>query len=721
MNLIIVESPTKAKTIKNYAGKDFKVISSKGHIIDLPEKELGIDIENDFTPQFKPIKSKKSVISSIKKESANADNIYIATDPDREGEAIAYFINSVIEKDSSKIKRVLFYEITKKGIRNGLDNTRQIDQNLVNSQFTRRILDRLVGYQISPFLWRSIKTGLSAGRVQSVALRLICEKEDKIDKFKSKKFFRIKGEFDSSGNMFEAELLKYNGTKTADIPIEKKSDIKKELLSCSYNVNAYSQREKKQSPPPPFITSTLQQAAANIFGFSAKKTMRTAQQLYEGVEIESKLTGLITYMRTDSVRLADEAIDAIRAAISEMGRDYLPAAPRYFKKGKSSQDAHEAIRPSDISIVPEHIEAFLTKDQFRIYSLIWKRAVACQMNEARFNISSADIVSKKHLFRATGTVMLFDGFLKVYPYSNASRDSNEVPVLKNGQDILLSKLDIKEDETKPPPRFTDASLVKVLEKEGIGRPSTYASIIDILLRRAYVNRDQKKFIPTELGRIVNNVLVDYFGNIVNVKFTAQLEEKLDSIVDAQADRTEILRTFYDDFKSTLDNAMQNSKNIKKNLQKETDIKCEKCGSPMIVKWGRFGKFLACSNYPACKNTKPIEEEAESIDEKCPKCGKDLIIKRGRFGRFIACSNYPTCKFTKPFTTGVKCPQCEDGEIVEKQTSKGRLFWGCSNYPKCKFATWNKPVLKECPSCGNHYMEQKGSNLQCPKCKHKETL
>lgn len=720
MNLIIVESPTKAKTIKNYAGKDFKVISSKGHIIDLPEKELGIDIENDFNPQFKPIKSKKGVISSIKKESKKADEIYIATDPDREGEAIAYFINSVIDKDSSSIKRVLFYEITKKGIQNGLNNPRTIDQNLVNSQFTRRILDRLVGYQISPFLWRAIKTGLSAGRVQSVALRLICEKEDKIDKFKPKKFFKIKGDFDSSGSIFEAELLKYDGIKTADIDIDKKEDVKKTLLSCAYNVNAYSEREKKQSPPPPFITSTLQQAAANIHSFSAKKTMRTAQQLYEGVEINGKQTGLITYMRTDSVRLADEAIDAIRDSIAALGKQYLPPKPRYFKKGKSSQDAHEAIRPSDVTIVPEDIESFLTKDQFRIYALIWKRAIACQMKEARFNIASADIVSGKHLFRATGTTMLFDGFLKIYPYSNASKDKNEVPVLKNGQDIDLKTLHIKEDETKPPPRFTDASLVKILEKEGIGRPSTYASIIDILLRRNYVSREQKKFIPTELGRIVSNVLVDYFGNIVNVKFTAQLEEKLDSIVDAQTDKTQILKTFYDDFKSTLDNAMQNSKNIKKNLQEETDIKCEKCGSPMIVKWGRYGKFLACSNYPSCKNTKPFEEEDNSIDEKCPKCGKDLVIKRGRFGRFIACSNYPTCKFTKPLSTGVKCPQCEDGEIVEKQTAKGRLFWGCSNYPKCKFATWNKPLQQTCPECGNPYMEQKGSNLQCPKCKHRQS-
>ncbi len=721
MNLIIVESPTKAKTIKNYAGKDFKVISSKGHIIDLPEKELGIDIENDFTPQFNPIKTKKTVISTIKKESEKAEHIYIATDPDREGEAIAYFINSIINiTDKQDIQRVLFYEITKKGIQKGLSEPRSIDANLVKSQFTRRILDRIVGYQVSPFLWRSIRTGLSAGRVQSVALRLICEKEDKIDKFKPKKFFKIKGVFEHSSSLFEADMIKLNDVKIETVEIGKQEEIEKELKGCEYHIDVFKTNEKKQSSLPPFITSTLQQTAANLYSFPAKKTMRIAQQLYEGLEIEGKLTGLITYMRTDSVRLADEIVDSIRTYIGEsMGKEYLPAKKKIFKSGKRSQDAHEAIRPSDISLIPEHIESSLTKDQYKLYSLIWKRAVACQMTDARFNITTADIKAKNHLFRASGSTMLFDGFLRIYPFSRTGKDKIDIPLMKSGDRVNLNELNISVEETKPPARFTDASLVKTLEKEGIGRPSTYASIIDILLKRSYVERDQKKFIPTELGRIVNKVLVEYFPGIVNVQFTAQLEEKLDTIEEAKTEHLEILKLFYSDFKAALDNAMSNSKSIKKDLEEETDIKCEKCGSPMIVKWGRFGKFLACSNYPACKNTKPLDEE-KLTGEQCPECGKELIIKRGRFGRFIACSDYPKCKFTKPLTTGIKCPECGDGELVEKQTGKRRLFWGCSNYPKCKFASWNKPVKQVCPSCGNHYMEQKRGSIVCPKCNHSET-
>ena len=720
MKLIIVESPTKAKTIINYAGKDFKVISSKGHIIDLPEKELGIDIDNDFKPVFIPIKSKKTVIATIKKESLKADKIYIATDPDREGEAIAYFINSVIDKNRNPdIKRVLFYEITKKGIKNGLDNPREINENLVNSQFSRRILDRIVGYKVSPFLWKSIRTGLSAGRVQSVALRIICEKEDLIDKFISKKFFKIKGHFEKDKTDFFAELIKFDGIKTTDLDIGDKIKIKKDLEGSNYIISDFKTRNKNQSPPPPFITSTIQQTAANVYNFSAKKTMRIAQQLYEGLEINGKLTGLITYMRTDSTRMADEAIESIRDyIISNSDRKYLYSKPRIYKSGKNAQEGHEAIRPSDINLIPDGIQDFLSMDQFKIYSLIWKRSIACQMNDAVFSVTTADITAKKHLFRATGNTMIFDGFLSIYPYSKTANLKNEVPNMSIDEKMPLKKLDISEEKTKPPARYTDATLIRTLEKEGIGRPSTYAAIIDVLLRRNYMEKEQRKFIPTELGRIVNKVLTDYFKEIFNVKFTAQMEEQLDLIEDSKTNYQEVLRDFYNDFKVRLDNAMNDTKQIKKNLEKETDIKCDKCGSPMIIKWGRFGKFLACSNYPKCKSTKPLDEE-KLEGEECPECGKELIIKRGRFGRFIACSNYPTCKFTKPITTGIKCPECGEGELAEKQTSKRRLFWGCSNYPKCKFATWQRPVKKECPECKNPFMEMRKDTLYCPKCKHTE--
>ncbi|MFO8062616.1 MAG: type I DNA topoisomerase [bacterium] len=721
MKLIIVESPTKAKTIKNYAGKDFKVISSKGHIIDLPAKELGIDIEGGFIPKFKPIPSKKKAIQAISKESKSADSIFIATDPDREGEAIAYFVNSVIDprkKDSTK--RVLFYEITKKGITNGLSNPRDINQNLVNAQFARRMLDRIVGYKISPFLWQTIARDLSAGRVQSVALRLICEKEEKIKAFIPKEYYKISGMFPGDkDNDFKADLIKLKGKNVKDVKIQNDSDIRDYLMGQQYAISLLETKKKKQHPLPPFITSTLQQTASNVYNFSAKRTMSTAQKLYEGIEIDGKLTGLITYMRTDSTRLSDESLDSMRDYIKDnLGDRYLPQKARFFKKAKRSQDAHEAIRPTDINLTPQKVQGSLNKSQFKLYSLIWSRALASQMNPAEFSMTKIELTAEKNLFRSIGNILLFDGFLKIYPYSKSRNTDNTIPDLDKEETLKLISVDISREKTKPPARYTEAKLVKTLEKEGIGRPSTYAQTIDTLLRKEYVSKLNKQFTPTDLGMTVNRVLVKHFPDIINVNFTAEMEDKLDSVEDNDIDYVKMLSDFYEDFKKVLAAAMDKAKDIKKGLQEKTDIKCEKCGAPMVIKWGKFGKFLACSNYPECKSTKPLNEE-KITDEQCPQCGKELIIKRGRYGRFVACSDYPNCKFTKPVSTGIKCPECSKGELIEKQSRKGRIFWGCSNYPDCKFATWYKPVKKACPECSHPYMELRRDKLVCPKCKHRE--
>lgn len=720
MDLIIVESPTKAKTIESYAGKGFKVISSKGHIIDLPEKSLGIEPEKDFAADFREIPAKKKIIQSIKELSAQSEKIYIATDPDREGEAIAYHISTILDK-SKTAKRVLFYEITKKGIKSGLDNPIEIDRKRVESQYSRRILDRIVGYKVSPFLWKSVKKGLSAGRVQSVALRLICEREDKIDKFASKTFFKIKGFFEKKKIDFTAELIEHNGKKTVIESQKEADEIKADIMKSEYSIADFKNEEKTQRPQPPFITSTLQQAASNALNYSARKTMQVAQDLYEGVVIDGAPTGLITYMRTDSTRLSEDAVRDIRSHISEnFSKEYLPSGPNVFKNSNTSQDAHEAIRPADISLTPERAESFLTRDQLRLYTLIWKRAVASQMADARYSFTTVDIRGGEYLFRGVGNRLLFDGFFSVYTFGDRRELKNLIPELKKGEGVDLTDCEIKEEKTSPPARFSEATLVKMLEQKGIGRPSTYASIIDIIQRRGYVSKEKRYLKPTELGRLVNKILVEYFSEIVNVGFTAEMEKDLDLIEEGSMQRIELLKTFYSEFEKTLKNAEANKSKIKSSVEEKTEEVCEKCGSPMIIKWGRYGKFLACSNYPACSNTKQIAEETETIDKACPKCGKPLIIKNGRFGRFVACSDYPKCKYTSSFTLGIKCPECEDGEIVEKQTKKGRKFYACSNYPKCKFSMWKKPVKKVCKNCGYEGMEEKSGQLICIKCKHEDS-
>mgnify|MGYP000029443951 CR=1 FL=1 len=718
MNLIIVESPTKAKTIENYAGKDFKVLSSKGHIIDLPEKVLGIKIEKDFEPEFKMIQSKSKIISQIKEESLKSENIFVATDPDREGEAIAYHIVSIMdEKSKSKAKRVLFYEITKKGIKEGLENPKEVNMNLVESQYARRILDRLVGYLISPFLWKVIKKGLSAGRVQSVALRFICEKEEKIRNFKSKVTFKIKGEFKHKNGSFYADLIKYDNDKAIFEDESKAKEISEILRKEEFFIKNLSFDDKSIKPYPPFITSTLQQAAANILGFPAKKTMTIAQQLYEGVKIENSMTGLITYMRTDSTRMSDDGLKMIRDYIAKnYSKDYLSDKVNIYESSKSSQDAHEAIRVTDVDLTPERVEKYLSKDQFKLYSLIWKRSVATQMKNGIYTYTTVDIEGGKFYFRAVGNRLKFDGFLKVYPYGDFRNLKNDIPDVLKGDNVKLKEAYIKKEETQPPSRYTDATLVKALEQKGIGRPSTYAAIIDILLKREYVLREKRFFKPTELGELVNKLLIKWFPDIFDADFTAKMEEKLDRIVDGKFLRKDVLKEFYNELEKDLKNANGNSKEVSKSVQQKTDQICEKCGAPMVIRWGRYGKFLSCTNYPKCSNAKPIVEEEEKLDEKCPICGKELVVKNGKFGKFISCSDYPKCKFTKNYSIGIKCPK-DGGDIVQRKSSKGKIFYGCSNYPKCDFVLWAKPEKVKCENCGFEGMVRLKDKYKCIKCGH----
>lgn len=722
MKLIIVESPTKAKTIENYAGKGFKVISSKGHIIDLPEKVMGINIEKNFEADFKPIPSKNKIIANIKEEAKKCDTIYIATDPDREGEAIAYHISSVIDKKGKDVSRVLFYEITKGGIAKGLGNPMDINENLVESQYARRILDRIVGYMVSPFLWRAVKQGLSAGRVQSVALRLICEKEEKIESFKSKTSFKVRGHFKKEADEFFADLVEYNNSKAAFTEEKSAKEIEALLSKSKFHIDALKQEKKEVKSHPPFTTSTLQQTASNALNYTAKKTMSIAQELYEGVEIDGALTGLITYMRTDSTRINDDAVKSVRTYIKENFTDkYMSQSVNIFKSGKMSQDAHEAIRVTDVNLTPEKAEKFLSKEQHRLYSLIWKRTIACQMANAVYAYTTVDIRGDEFLFRGVGNQLLFEGFMKIYSYGDFRDLKNLIPSMEKNDKVDLKSSEVRKEETQPPSRYTDATLVKALEAKGIGRPSTYAAIIDILMKRDYMIKEKRYFKPTDLGKVVNKVLVNYFSETINVDFTAKMEGELDQIEQGKIKRNDLLKEFYSEFSKSLKNAETNKKEVKTLIEEKTSEVCDKCGSPMIIKWGRFGKFMACSNYPKCSNTKQIEEENEKIDELCPECSKPLIVKRGRFGKFIACSDYPKCKYTRNFSSGIKCPKCGEGDLIERQSAKKRTFYGCSKYPKCDFATWSKPEKKKCKECGYEGAEIKKDEYVCLKCKAKEKI
>ncbi len=737
-SLIIVESPSKAKTINKYLGKEYTVEASVGHIKNLPKSKFGVDVENGFGVVYENISGKDEVIERLREKAKKAEAIYLATDPDREGEAIAAHLAEEIKDVNQNIKRVLFHEITEAGVKEGMAHPKKIDQHLVLSQQARRAMDRIVGYKVSPFVWKTVYYGLSAGRVQSVALRLICEREEAIRNFVPQEYWSITGEFRTpASEPFLAKLLKVGGEELC-IPDETTmrgyvADIERQR----FEIRNVERKPVKRNPPAPFITSTLQQEAARRLRFSAKRTMMLAQRLYEGVEIgDEGLTGLITYMRTDSTRLSAEAVNQVREYIFEnYGKEYLPKEPRLFKKGKASQDAHEAIRPTSVKHTPRSLKKYLDKDLYLLYELIWNRFMACQMSAAEFEQMSVDVVGGDYLFRATDQRPTFRGFLQVYDdiiEENGGDREDEDPVsrlperLAAGQHAQLTNLLPRQHFTKPPARYTESSLVKELESLGIGRPSTYALIVSTVIDRKYVEQKDRKLYATELGMQVNKLLVEHFPNIFNVKFTAKMEEELDTIASGKQDYVKVMHDFYDPFVRALEKVDKHAAKIKKSLQEETEEVCEVCGRKMIIKWGRNGRFMACSGYPECKNTRPLAEDVEKTQHlvgiKCDLCGGDMVVKSGRFGTFLGCSNFPACKNTKPISTGLKCPKCKEGEILERKTKRGkRTFYGCTRYPECDFASWDKPVDRQCTSCGSLYLvlkysQAKGEYLKCPECK-----
>jgi len=759
--LIIVESPAKAKTINKYLGKEFLVEASVGHIKNLPKSKFGVDVEQGYVPTFQVIEGKQEVIDKLKKHAAASKEVFIATDPDREGEAIALDIAEEISDDSIKIHRVLFHEITEKGIAEAMKNPQKINDKLVSSQRARRVMDRIVGYKISPFIWKTVFYGLSAGRVQSVALRLICEREEEIRTFTPREYWSIIGQFTTpeSGSFYaklfkidDKELIvpsqenlaesKQKGAKDKYTYIASHEEVTRyadDIRRQQFRIADVQKRDQKRTPPPPFITSTLQQEASQKLKFSAKRTMLLAQKLYEGVELgEEGLVGLITYMRTDSTRLSDDAVSAVREYIyTNYGQEYLPKDPIVYKKRKTSQDAHEAIRPTTIKYTPSFVKKYLDKDLFNLYELIWNRFVACQMEAAVMEITTVVVEGGQYQFKAVSSRYKFRGYLQIYADvldADAEKKEEEdaevvdevLPTnLAAGQLANLLDLVSHRHETKPPPRYTESSLVKTLESLGIGRPSTYALIVSTIVDRKYVVQQERRLFATQLGMQVNKLLVENFPHIFNVKFTAKMEEELDTIASGKRDYKTVLDDFYKPFSHELEKASKKAAAIKKSLQEVTEEHCETCGKPMVIKWGRHGKFMACSGYPSCTNTKPLPEEQARLvhvnGQQCELCGGDMIVRSSKFGTFLGCSNYPQCKNTKPISLGIKCPQCNEGDLLERKTKRKRVFFGCSRYPDCDFASWDKPVNQKCDTCGNSYMVQKhsakrGDYLECPNCK-----
>jgi DNA topoisomerase-1 len=745
--LVIVESPAKAKTINKFLGNNFKVTATVGHIIDLPKTTLGVDLENGYTPKYVTIKGKSKIIGELKKEASQVGQVLLATDPDREGEAIAFHITETINPVNKNILRVEFNEITKNAVLEAVSHPRPINSQRVFAQQARRVMDRIVGYQVSPFLWQTIFSGLSAGRVQSVALKLVCEREEEINRFESVEYWTVDALLKTVHNdLIKARLVSIDGKllDTQKFRIANSSEAekyKKELLTENYVLTRIEQKNIKKHPPAPFITSTMQQEASRRLRMTTSRIMSIAQQLYEGVNLGKEgNVGLITYMRTDSTRISLEAIKGIRNFILETyGQDYLPPKANIYSKRKAAQDAHEAIRPTYLNkkYEPQALKEYLTRDQYKLYELIWRRFLASQLKPAEVEKTILFIDAGKYGFKAEGDVIKFRGYLVAYedqPEENGDKlekreDLIKIPAnLSENEKLKLEDLLVEQRFTQPPSRFTESTLVRALDKLGIGRPSTYAQIISTLFTRKYVDRMERKLIPTDLGQTVNQLLTKYFPNIFDVKFTAQMEDNLDKIEQGRSDYQKTLDEFYLPFESTLKKVKNKKSDIKKELQEGTELSCDVCGKPMIIRWGRNGRFYACSGYPECRNTKPLEEpKAKDSDETCEKCGSPMLIKRGKFGEFLACSNYPTCKNTRPISTKVKCPedQC-DGEIVQRQSKKGKIFYSCSNYPQCKFALWDRPINETCPECGAPFMLEKVSRnkeyyLQCHSCKHKKIV
>ncbi|MFL0195922.1 type I DNA topoisomerase [Clostridium sp. WILCCON 0269] len=685
--LVIVESPAKAKTIGKYLGKNYVVEASMGHVRDLPKSQLGVDIDNEYNPKYITIRGKGVLLDKLKKEAKKSEKVYLATDPDREGEAISWHLSHVLKLDESEKCRIEFHEITKNAVKDSIKSARAINLDLVNAQQARRILDRLVGYKISPILWKKVKWGLSAGRVQSVALKMICEREKKILSFVPEEYWTVECMLHKKdeSKCFTVKLTTFNKKKIEISNKDEVDKIIKELESGDFIVKSIKNTCKNKNPLPPFITSTLQQDAYKKLNFSTKKTMSIAQQLYEGVDIKGHGTvGLITYMRTDSVRISKEAQQVCRDFITgEFGEKYIEAKPRNFKSKKNIQDAHEAIRPTNVEITPGKAKEDLKPDQYKVYKLIWDRFVASQMASAKIDVTSIDIVNNNYGLKVGGSKIKFDGFMKVYEYLTDEEKLDIVlPELEEGELVFKKSINGKQHFTQPPARFSEATLVKTLEENGIGRPSTYAPILSTLLDRKYIQREKKTLIPTELGDIVNNILSEYFKQVVDVEFTAEIESKLDNIEEGKDNWNNVVGKFYEPLKKSIEIAEKEVARITIE-DKVTDIKCDKCGRNMVIKHGRFGDFLACPGYPECKNTKPILEE---LDVKCPKCGGKVLVKKSR---------------------------------------KGRKFYGCSHYPNCDFVSWLEPTNEQCPLCHSYmlkkYSKSKGNYLECSnsECKHKE--
>jgi len=740
--LLIVESPAKVKTLSKFLGKDFTIKASIGHVKDLPKKDIGVDVENNFAPTYVVIEGKEKVMKDLKKAAKAADRIFLGPDPDREGEAIAWHIADELNGDSDKVFRVEFNEITEKAVTDAMKNPRKVDMNLVDAQQARRVLDRLVGYKLSPLLWRKVRRGLSAGRVQSVAVRLVVDREREIEAFKSEEYWSITATMEAKGPpQFDAKLHQINDQK-ADIGNEAQAaGIIDDLQGKNFSVRKIEKKKRKRAPAPPFITSTLQQDASRKLRFTAKRTMMIAQRLYEGIELgEEGPTGLITYMRTDSVRTASEAQrEAGEFIIKEYGKDYAPQNPPVYKSRKSAQEAHEAIRPTSVYRKPGDIKKFLEPDQYKLYNLIWERFVASQMEPALLEQTSIDISADNYIFRAAGTVVIFPGFMTLYTEStdNGKEEETKLPLLTEGDALKIIGITPKQHFTQPPPRYTEATLVRELEAKGIGRPSTYAAILSTIQDRKYTEKAEGKFKPTELGTVVSDLLVERFSGLMDYNFTANMEDHLDKIEEGGYRWVDVVMDFYKPFDKDLTEAMATLGKVKPQ-DIPTDQTCEKCGKPMVIKWGRHGRFIACTGYPECKNTKPLESQ-QSADsgrlsepeilqtgEKCEKCGSPMVIRTGRYGKFISCGRYPECKTTKPLSIGIKCPQ-DGGDIVERRTRGGKLFYSCGNYPACKFATWYKPVDRPCPKCGAPILIEKRTKkeevLACLKkeCGYKENL
>jgi DNA topoisomerase I len=791
-NLVIVESPAKAKTINKYLGNDFQVKASMGHVRDLPKKTLGVDVKKGFEAEYEVLATRKKILDELKTAAKGADAVYLAADPDREGEAICWHLSEALGgKGKKKFRRVVFNEITKRAIEEAFKNPTDVDARKVDAQQTRRILDRLVGYKVSPILWEKVRRGLSAGRVQSVALKLITDREREIKAFVPEEYWTVLAHLAAAQPpVFPANLVKKDGRNIEIGNAEQAAAVRADLEQAAFRVAKVQAKERRRHPVPPFITSKLQQEAFKKLRFSVKKTMQVAQRLYEGVELgEDGSVGLITYMRTDSTRIAGDALGAVRDTIARTyGEDYLPEKPNVYRSKKDAQDAHEAIRPTYLDRDPEAIKRYLGKDEYALYKLIWNRFVASQMLPAVYDETIVDLEAAAYLLRAKGSTLKFKGFLAVYeetpdekretrvadpaaPVDDTAPEeaATQLPPLAEGDVVQLQKLDTDQHFTQPPPRFSEASLVKELEENGIGRPSTYASIIATIEAREYMEKRDGKLYPTELGFLVTDLLSEHFQDIMNVEYTAAMEAELDEIEEGKDNLLNTLNQFWKKFKKDLDEASKKMKDVKR-MEEKTDEVCDKCGSPMVLKWGRYGKFLACSAYPECKNTRQMAggegdmgpelhedvakevcpqhgqpmvlrkgrygpflacasypdckvtkrlvpgeggklqvEALKPIDEKCPDCGKDLMWRRGRFGPFIACSDYPTCKYIKKKEAkeiGLLCPECGQGQVVERKGRWGRSFYGCRRYPECRFTAYHRPLAEACPDCGRAYLLEK---------------